>query len=139
MTVQTVTLDLPSLLYDRVKRRAEKSHRSVETELLEAVATAVPATDELPDDLTEAVASLALLDDATLRRAAESHFSQEQAAELQVLHFKRQDVGLTESETQRATELTRQYERTMLIRAQAMALLVQRGHDVSDLVANQPA
>jgi hypothetical protein len=138
MTIQTVTLEMPSLLYDRVKRRAERAHRSVETELLEAVATAVPAPEESSSDLTETITSLAMLDDATLRRAAKSHFSVEYAAELEALHFKRQDAGLTEEETRRATELTRQYERAMVTRAQALALLLQRGHDVSDLIANQP-
>ena len=53
MTVQTVTLKMPSLLYDRVKRRAEQAHRSVETELLETVAVAVPAGDELPNDMDD--------------------------------------------------------------------------------------
>jgi DNA-binding helix-hairpin-helix protein with protein kinase domain len=137
MTVQTVTLELPSLLYDRVKRRAEQARRSIEMELLEAVATAVSPTEELPDDLAEAVASLALLDDETLRRAAASHFSAEQAAELEALHFKRQDVGWSESEARRAAELVQQYERAMLIRAQAMALLTQRGYDVSKLVTSE--
>jgi len=32
--------------------------------------------------------------------------------------------------------LVRHYERTMLVRAQAAALLKQRGHDVRDLVVS---
>jgi len=73
-----------------------------------------------------------------LQRAARSHFSAEKAAELEVLHLKRQDEGLTEDEARRAAELTRQYERAMLIRAQAMALLMQRGYDVSGLITTEP-
>lgn len=138
MAVQTVTLNMPSALYDRVKRRAEQAHRSVEAELLEAVAMAVPAADELPPDLAETISSLAHLDDETLQRAACSRFPTEKATELEALHFKRQDEGLTEDETQRAAELTRQYERAMLIRAQARALLMQRGYDVSALITAEP-
>lgn len=138
MTIQTVTLNMPSTLYDRIKRRAEQTHRSVEAELLEAVAMTVPVADELPPDLAEAMSSLAHLDNETLQRAARSHFSAEKAAELEALHLKRQDEGLTEDEARRAAELTRQYERAMLIRAQAMALLMQRGYDVSGLITTEP-
>lgn len=138
MTVHTVTLNMPSALYDRIKRRAEQAHRSVEAELLEAVAMAVPAADELPPELAETISSLAHLDDETLQRAARSHFSAEKATELEALHLKRQDEGLTEDEAQRAAELTRHYEQAMLIRAQAMALLMQRGYDVSALITAEP-
>jgi hypothetical protein len=138
MTIQTVTLNMPGALYDRVKRRAEQAHRSVEMELLEAVAMAVPAADGLPPELAETISSLAHLDDETLQRAARSHFSAQKAAELETLHLKRQDEGLTRDEAQRAAELTRQYERAMLIRAQAMGLLMQRGYDISALIATEP-
>jgi hypothetical protein len=138
MATQTVTLNLPGAVYDRIKRRAEQAHRSVEIELLEAVAMAVSAADELPSDLSETISSLAHLDDETLQRAARSHFSTEEAAELEALHFKRQDEGLTKDEAQRAAELTNQYERAMLTRAQAMGLLMQRGYDISALIAAEP-
>jgi phage terminase Nu1 subunit (DNA packaging protein) len=134
MTIQTVMLNMPSVLYDRIKRRAEQAHRSVEAELLETVAVAVPATDELPPDLAEVISSLAQLDDESLQRAARAHFPAERAAELEALHFKRQDEGLTGDEARRAAELTQQYERAMLTRAQATALLMQRGYDVSALI-----
>ena len=75
MTIQPVTLNLPGHLYNRLKRRADQAHRTVEAELLEVVASAVPV----------------------------------------------------------AVGLVRQYERAMLVRAQATVLLKQRGHDVSEL------
>ena len=40
MTVQSITVNLPSALYNRLKRRAEQTRRTVEAELLEVVATA---------------------------------------------------------------------------------------------------
>jgi len=137
MTVQTVTLNLPGALYNRLKHRAEQAHRSIEAELLEVVATAVPLADELPAELAEAIAPLALLDDEALRRAARSHLPAEVAAQLERLHLKRQREGLTESESQTLAGLVRQYERAMLVRAQAAALLKQRGRDVSDLVTGE--
>ena len=134
MTVQSVTLHLPSPLYERLKRRAEQTHRSVEAELLEVVAAAVPVADDLPADLAQAISPLSLLDDEALWRAARSHLP-EAAAQLEQLHLKRQREGLTGSEVETLGGLMRRYERAMLVRAQAAALLKKRGYDVSELLA----
>lgn len=134
MSVQTVTLQLPETLYRHLKARADRTRRTVEDELLDVLVTAVPASDELPADLAEAIAPLAALDDAALWRAARSRFPTGAAARLEQLHLKRQREGLTEGEEQAAAALVREYERAMLVRAQATALLKQRGHDISVLL-----
>ena len=134
MSAQTLTLNVPGYLYTALKRRAARTNRSVEAELLEVLATAVPVADELPADLAEAVSPLALLDDAALWQAARSRLAPEAAARLEELHLKRQREGLTETEAEALAPLVRQYERALLIRAQAAALLHQRGHDVSPLL-----
>jgi plasmid stability protein len=132
----TLTLDLPDPIYTLLKNRAEHSQRSVEAEVLDLVASAVPATNQLPDDLAEAISSLALLDDPALWNAARSRLSQDALAHLESLHLKRQREGLTEVETQTLTGLMRQYELALLVRAEAAALLGQRGHDISELLAS---
>ncbi|HHJ07214.1 MAG TPA: hypothetical protein ENK24_06915 [Anaerolineae bacterium] len=137
MAVQSITLDLPGTLYNRLRYRAEQARRSIEDELLEAVATAIPLNEELPDDLAEAISHLHLLDNQALWRAARSHLSPEDAARMEALHLKRQREGLAESEIQTLDDLVRQYERAMLVRAQAAALLKQRGYDVSKLIADK--
>jgi plasmid stability protein len=131
---QSVTLNLPAALYDRLRRMAEEAHRSVEDELLDVVVAAVPEADELPADLAEAVAQLAVLDDAALMQAATAVMPPDAAEELEHLHSKRQREGLTEPEAQAAAALTRLYERTMLVRAEAAALLAERGRDVSGIL-----
>ena len=133
--MRTVTLDLPSPLYNRLKHRADQARRTVEDELIQVVATAVPVGDELPADLDEAISPLSLLDDDALWQAARTHLPTEAAAQMEDLHLKRQREGLTETEAQILTGLVRQYERTMLVRAQAAALLKQRGCDVSELLS----
>jgi plasmid stability protein len=134
MTVETITLNLPDLLYNQIKRRAERSHRSVEAELLEVVASAVQVADELPTDLNEAISPLALLDDESLKRAAHSHLSPEAAAQMENLHLQRQREGLNNTEEQTLAGLIRQYEHAMLVRAHAVALLKERGFDIAEFV-----
>ena len=133
MALQTVTLKVSDELFRRLQRRDEQAHRSIEDEVLELVASALPLDDRLPADLESTLASLDLLDDAALWNAARMRMPPDAAAELEALHLKRQREGLTGSEMERAAQLLRLYERTMLIRAQAAVLLKQRGHDISEL------
>jgi hypothetical protein len=101
------------------------------------ITAAVETSGELPHDLAEALAPMALLDDQALWRAARSHLDAETASELETLNMKQQREGLLESEDQRRRPLLRRYERAMLVRAQAAALLKERGHDVAELFAKQ--
>jgi plasmid stability protein len=49
MTTQSVTIRLPDPIYQQLKRQADRTRRSIEDELLEVVAAAVPVADELSD------------------------------------------------------------------------------------------
>ena len=132
--VYTVTLKLPIHLYNRFRQHADKTHRAVEIELLEAVAASAPNDDDLPTDLAQQLADLTTLDDAALWQAARTRLSPDEAAHLEELHFKQQREGLTSAEAERADGLIRQYKPAMLVRAQAAVLLRQRGHDISGLL-----
>lgn len=137
MTVQTLTVNVPERLYRCLKQRADQAHRSVEAEMLEVLATAAPVADELPADWAEVLASLSRLDDTVLWQEARRHLAVEVATQLEQLHLKRQQEGLTEAEAQALAELVRHYERAMLVRAQAAALLKQRGYDVRELAISR--
>jgi hypothetical protein len=94
----------------------------------------VPIANQLSADLEAAISPLGLLDDEALWRAARSTFPPDAARQLEELHLKRQYEGLTEAEAQTTAALVQQYERAMLVRAQAATLLKHRGHDVSGLL-----
>jgi uncharacterized protein with von Willebrand factor type A (vWA) domain len=130
MSTNTLTLHIPGPLYDHLKQLAAQTHRSVEEETLEALATAVPQGPSLSAELQEALASLVEQDDEALVEAARSHLPSDVSSELQSLHHKRQREGLSAGEAARLADLVQQYERQMLVRAQAAALLKARGRDV---------
>lgn len=135
MLSQPITIHLPESLYDRLKQRAEQTHHTIEQELLDVVTTAIPLTEELDVSLAQTLTELGMLDDEGLWRAARSELPREISAELERLHFKRQREGLTSVEEGMVQNYLRQYERTMLVRAQAAVLLQQRGYDISALAA----
>lgn len=135
MAAQAITLQLPYPLYERFKRQADEARRTVEAEILDAVAHAAPETEDLPPDLSESLAQLeAFEDEALWQLARESRLSRKESTELEELHLKRQSEGLTPSERARTAFLVGQYERAMVLRAHAARVLKERGHDVSCLL-----
>ena len=131
MSTQSVTLNMPEALYGHLKRRAEGSQRSFEEETLEVLASAVTDLEELPSDLADAIDGLRVLDDASLWHVLSGQFPEELSEELESLHGEHHP--LTNAQSQRLAELIRRYERHMLVRAQAAALLRDRGHDLTEL------
>jgi hypothetical protein len=134
MAAQAVTVNLPGPLYERLARRATKAHRTVEAELVDAVATLPDEPDELPTDMAEAIAALHLLGDEDLWRAAKQSLASEKAADIEELHLKRQREGLSASEIEALATLMTEYTQIILVRSRSAALLEQRGHDVSGLL-----
>jgi hypothetical protein len=133
MTTQTLTLEIGEPLYQRLQERALRAHRTVEAEALDLVAQGVLDLDQLEPELAAAISELRFLDDTALWQAARMHMTLADAERLEVLHLKRQYDGLAVDEAEEARGLTGTYERIMVIRAEAAALLKERGYDVEVL------
>jgi plasmid stability protein len=134
MLTQTITVNLPDSLYRQVAQRARRTHSSLEEELLAVLASALSTTAELPTETSDALAQLAYLTDEELWQAAQVILPPEESMQMQTLMFKRQSEGLTQAEQEEAEQLLRRSEHVMLLRAQALALLHERGHNVSHLL-----
>jgi hypothetical protein len=132
MSLHPVTINLPESKYRRFQRAAERSQRSVEQLLSDAIAALTPENRHLPADLKSALVQMAYLNDAALWQMARTTLLLEQQQRLESLHDKQQRIGLTPEEQNEEQELVKLYRDTQLVRAQAVVLLKQRGYDVSD-------
>ncbi|MBX2997825.1 MAG: hypothetical protein KF893_04895 [Caldilineaceae bacterium] len=135
MELQSVTVKLPADLYNRLKRRAEKSRRSIEIEMVETVAGALPADEVIDLALNAEVERLATANDKTLLQMAKSQFPPQKFAQLEALHLRRQERAWSEAESRQADELATELEQFIFLRAQAMSFLLQRGYDVAALIS----
>lgn len=133
MVTRPITVNLPEHLYDRLRQQAAQAHRTVEEELVTALASVTSSIEALPNDLQAAIDSLAFLDDHLLWRAAQQRLSRRDFDQMESLQFKRQREGLTEAEMSNLAELVRRSEQIMLVRAEAAVLLKERGHDITSL------
>jgi hypothetical protein len=77
---------------------------------------------------------LSLLNDEELWRAARNRLSEDSRSQLEALNFKQQREKLTAAEKETLERLIDEYDQAVLLRAEAMLLLKQRGHDVSKLL-----
>ncbi len=131
----TVTLTLSQEVYDELQQRARRCQYRVEDEAALALAATLGAEQRLPADLEAAIGVLALLDDEALWRVSRSQPMVEDGVLLDALVDKRRRQGLTDVEAQLLAELVDRHDRVMVLRAEAVARLRERGHDVSALVA----
>lgn len=137
MAAHPVTLRLPAPLYNHYRNRAEQAHRSLEAELLDAVAIVAADEEALSHDVTQALEDLGHLNDEELWHAARNRLSDEAGSQLEALNLKQQRATLTPAEKETLEQLVHQYDRAVLLRAEAARLLKERGHDVSGLLTAQ--
>ncbi len=132
----TVTLDLSPEVYNQLQQRAHHHQRRLEEEASLALAAAVSTPPVLQDDLETVLDALNTLDDDTLWQVSHSQPTVEDGVLLNALVDKRRRLGLTPAEEQWLAELGERHDRVMVLRAKAVALLHQRGVDVSERLAD---
>jgi plasmid stability protein len=135
MADQSITLTLPRATYDALRRRASRGHRSVEAEALRVVEAGLLDEWPLPLDLAATLEAMALLTDDALWQTTQASLSDAEKVLLETLNDKRDHNGLTEAERKTLADLAAHQGRIVAMRAEAVALLHRRGHDVSTLVA----
>jgi uncharacterized protein YnzC (UPF0291/DUF896 family) len=133
MQEKTVTVELPESAFRRLKRASELTYRSVDEILVSAIDAALIAPPNLPIELAEELGALNLLSDAALLATAQPSFSPAEQYRLQQLNHSAGERVLTEAETTEQETLLQSYYRSMLRRAQSLAILAQRGHQVDPL------
>jgi hypothetical protein len=132
-------LKLPPSLYDYFAGRAQRTRRSLEAEVLDAVAAATPVAEPLPAELEDAAARLETMGDDELWQTARDRLTRTESQRLEELNLRQQEKGLGDAEREELAELLRRYETAILLRAEAARLLAARGHDISRLLIDPAA
>ena len=136
MALQTVTVNLPKQVFQKVRQLARNKNRSVEDELVAVVEHALDDGDVwagVPSDIAGEVEQLRFLDDQHLWRAARLTVAEEKSERMQALSQKQKVEGLTAVEREEIEQLQLLAQRVMLVRAEAAVLLQERGHNISQL------
>jgi hypothetical protein len=131
---ETVVLQIPEALYQRLAIAAGATQRSLEDIILQALQIGSPPTwKDVPEEFQTDLASLDRLDDDSLWQIARSQKTQLEMERYESLLSKQQDTSLTDSERLELDTLRRDGDRFMLRKSQAAAILKWRGHNVPRL------
>ncbi len=128
-------IGIPVPIYDRLKRAAKLTHRSVEDILVTTIDAALPPDPNLPAELADNLAALSLFTDDALWAAAESSLSPAQQQRLEQLATTADVRSLTAAESSELTQLVEFFDLSVLRRAKALAILAQRGYHIPDRAA----
>lgn len=129
MSLRTVTVQLPENLYLRLQQTARFTQQSFDDILLRSVQVgSPPAWESAPAEFQADLAALDRLDDAALWRIARSRAAD--TARYQVLLDKNADETISIEEQAELAQLRTEFDRQMLLKVHAAALLQWRGHQI---------
>ena len=131
---ETVVLQIPEALYQRLAIAAGATQRSLEDVILQALQIGSPPTwKDVPEEFQTDLASLDRLDDNSLWQIANSKKTILEMERYDFLLSKQQETELSDSEKLELEQLHTDSDRFMLRKSQAAAILKWRGHNVSRL------
>ena len=126
----TVPVQIPESLYRRLERAATATRRSVSDVLASSLAITLPTLADLPEALAHELAAMIWLNDEALRAAAQPTLTLDQQQRLSELNDRADRQPLSDQAQAEREALLAEYDRSMLRRAQAFAILAQRGYAV---------
>ena len=135
MAFQSVTLDLPDAVYERLQHAATALNRPLEEVVFQSIqGNLPPSLDDLPVNLHDELRSFQSLDDQALWSIARSELPAVDWQQHQQLLEKQQTVRLTAQEQSALAHLREAVDTFVLRRSYAMALLKWRGHSLTPLL-----
>ena len=127
----TITLQLPEFLYQRLLNTAQATDRSIESVMLHALQIGSPPNwSDVPEEFQADLAALDKLEDQALWPIAQGQKTSEEMERHYWLLEQKQERSLTEVEQVELNQLKLAADRFMLRKAHAAALLKWRGHTV---------
>jgi predicted transcriptional regulator len=128
---RTVTLQLPEDLYLRLQQAAQATRQSLEDIFLRAINVGSPPDwEDVPAEFQADIAALDRLDDTSLWRVARRKKTETAMSDYQQLLDKNADGTISKEESRRLNGLRAEFDRYMLSKAHAVALLRWRGHSI---------
>jgi uncharacterized protein YnzC (UPF0291/DUF896 family) len=128
---QSLTLTLPDSVLQKLNNAARLTHRSMDEIVAATVDAALTSNADLPSELQAELAAMHLFSDDALWAATNPSMSAYEQQRLAQLNESAKERSLTSAQEREQQTLISAYQRSILRRAQALAILKQRGHDIT--------
>jgi len=134
MPTETVTLQIPEIIYQRLVNTAHATQRPLEEVMLHALQVgSPPAWDDVAEEFQAEIAALDKLDDNTLWQIFHGQKTAADMEEYNNLLEKNSSGTLTETERLNLISFRHEADLFMLSKAQAAVLLRWRGYSLPNL------
>ncbi|AFZ04619.1 hypothetical protein [Calothrix sp. PCC 6303] len=131
MPAESVTLQIPEIIYTRLVNTAKATHRPLEEVILRVLQIgSPPAWDDVPSEFQAEVAALDKLDDDSLWQIARGSKTTQDMEQYNQLLEGNSNNSLTQEERLELMALRHEMDVFMLCKAQAAVLLRWRGHNI---------
>ncbi|MHC5596721.1 MAG: hypothetical protein ACYTXC_12395 [Nostoc sp.] len=129
MATETITLQIPEILYQRLVNTAHAQRRPIEEVIIHALQVGSPPEwDDVPEEFQVDLAALDKLDDNSLWQIVRNRKTAEQMEQYNFLLECNSSGKITDTEKLELIKLRHETDRFMLCKAQAAVLLRWRGH-----------
>ena len=129
MTLQTVTVNLPQVLYRRLERAAQATNQPLDAVLLQSIRGNIPPSpDDAPTDMRDDLRQLLKLSDDDLWAVASAPMDAKQWRRHKQLLRKNTAATCSEREQRELEGLRVATDRYIIRRSFALAVLKWRGH-----------
>jgi hypothetical protein len=131
MPAETVTLQIPEIIYTRLVNTAKATNRPLEEIILRALLRGSPPTwDDIPSEFQAEVAALDKLNDDSLWQVARASKTTQDMERYNILLEGNSNGTLNEEQRLELMALRHSMDVFMLCKAQAAVLLRWRGHNI---------
>lgn len=137
MVLHPITIEIPDELFALLQRRAAASHRSLDQELLSTLSAKLASDEGDAARMEKVLDKMRVYSDSQLLAVVRDTPSRESCRRSEYLNSKQRESSLTPAERVELESLMTQYDWHVLLRAKALALLNQRGHDVNRLLSDE--
>lgn len=130
--MQSITIELPDHVYQRLEEAAQASQAPLGTMVLRSIQAGLPPDlTHVPQRFHPDLRQMNTMSDSLLQQLLKTELSSQQVTRYKTLLDKNQTAILTESEQESLVNLREEADLLMFRRAYAAALLKWRGHNVS--------
>jgi hypothetical protein len=140
MQAANVMVKLPESVYQHWKQKAESNNTSIEDVLADLIISSSPESEDegsLSPELQKKLDAMRKWDTEKLKRVLAKTYSSRKSDRIENLLFKRgRGETLTDKENAEMEQIIEEQNEFMLVRAEAMVLLAERGEDVKTLLAS---
>lgn len=134
MLEKTITVTLPEATFHRLKQAAQLAQRSIDEMLVTTIDAILAVSPQLANEWT----AMHLLSDEALWQATQPALTPTEQERLHELNHLAGERALTEQEMSEQTALLEAYQRSIVRRSQAIAILKLRAHSIPQDISAYP-